>query len=269
MSQKRRTRADEPFLVIRSLAYAVAAGEIVERHRHDWHQLVYASAGLLHVWTERGAWIVPPHWAIFVPARTVHSIRFAAPSDLRTLYLLPGGSEYLPDDCAVIGVSPLLRELILRATREGMLDRRDPAEAALATLILDEFRQAGAPPFDLPQPVSPALLRAAALIAAAAPEAASTMALSRAVGMGTRTLERQFLAETGLTPGRWRRQHALLGALERLAAGVPIKQVAAAAGYATPSAFTAAFRASFGTTPGRYFAERRTLPDRAASASGR
>jgi AraC-like DNA-binding protein len=87
------------------------------------------------------------------------------------------------------------------------------------------------------------------------------------VGLGIRTLERQFLAETGLTPGRWRRQHALLGALERLAVGTPIKQVAAAAGYATPSAFTAAFRAFFGTTPARYFAERGPgLPDASASA---
>jgi AraC-like DNA-binding protein len=267
MSQKRRTRADEPFLVIRTLAYSVEAGHVIERHRHDWHQLIYASAGLLHVWTERGAWLVPPHWAIFVPAGVVHSIRFAAPSDLRTLYLRPGRGEAMPGDCAVIGVSPLLRELILRATRENMLDERDPAEAALATLILDEFRQAGAPPFDLPRPVSPALVRAATLIADNVPEAATSAALARAVGLGTRTLERQFLAETGLTPGRWRRQHALLGALERLAVGAPIKQVAAAAGYATPSAFTAAFRATFGTTPARYFADRRPgLPDAAASA---
>ena len=267
MSQKRRTRADEPYFVIRTLAYSVAAGHVIERHRHDWHQLIYASAGLLHVWTERGAWIVPPHWAIWVPAETIHSIRFAAPGDLRTLYLRPGWSTGVPADCAVIGVSPLLRELILRATRDMMLDRREPTEAALALLILDEFREAGVPAFELPQPVSPALVRATALIAADAPEAKSSATLARAVGLGVRTLERQVLAETGLTPGRWRRQHVLLGALERLAAGLPIKQLAADSGYATTSAFTAAFRASFGTTPARYFAERSPgLPDRSASA---
>jgi AraC-like DNA-binding protein len=265
MSQKRRTRADEPHFLVRTLAQTLPAGHRIERHRHDWHQLIYASAGLLHVWTERGSWIVPPHWAIFVPSGIVHSIRFAAPSDLRTLYLRPGWSELMPADCAVIGVSPLLRELILRATRERMLDEREPAEAALATLILDEFRQAGAPPFDLPQPISAPLLRAAALMAANAHEAATSATLARAVGLGVRTLERQFLAETGLTPGRWRRQHDLLGALERLAVGVPIKQVAIKAGYATPSAFTAAFRTVFGTTPARYFAAP-GLPDRSASA---
>jgi AraC-like DNA-binding protein len=264
MSQKRRTRADEPYFLVRSLAQTLPAGHRIERHRHDWHQLIYASAGLLHVWTGRGSWIAPPHWAIFVPAGIVHSIRFAAPSDLRTLYLRPGWAD-VAGDCAVIGISPLLRELILRATRERMLDSRDPAEAALAILILDEFRQAGAPPFDLPQPVSPALVRAASLMATNAPEAATSATLARAIGLGTRTLERQFLAETGLTPGRWRRQYALLGALEQLAAGTPIKQAAALAGYATTGAFTVAFRGTFGNTPARYFAAR-TLPDAAASA---
>jgi len=265
MSQKRRTRSDEPHFLVRSLAQALPAGHRIERHHHDWHQLIYASTGLLHVWTERGSWVVPPHWAIFVPAGIIHSIRFAAPSDLRTLYLRPGWSDLMPADCAVITVSPLLRELILRATRAQMLDRRDPAEAALATLILDEFHQAGAPPFDLPQPLSAALVRAASLMATNAPEAATSAALSRAVGLGIRTLERQFLAETGLTPGRWRRQYALLGALEQLAAGAPIKQAAALAGYATTSAFTAAFRGTFGNTPARYFAAR-SLPDAPASA---
>ena len=261
MPLKRRTLADEPYFLVRTLAQALPAGHRIERHDHDWHQLIYASSGLLHVWTERGSWIVPPHWAIFVPVDAVHSIRFAAPSDLRTLYLRPGSSDLMPSDCAVITVSPLLRELILRATRERMLDSRDPAEAALATLILDEFRQAGTPPFDLPQPESGTLLRAASLMATNAPEAATSATLARAVGLGTRTLERQFLTETGLTPGRWRRQYALLNALESLAAGTPIKQAAALAGYSTTSAFTAAFRAAFGTTPGRYF-----LPDRSASA---
>jgi AraC-like DNA-binding protein len=256
MTRKRHTRADEPFLVVRSLASNVAAGQLIERHRHDWHQLIYASAGVLTVWTERGSWVAPPHWAVWVPARISHSIRFAGDSALRTLYLRPDYCDGLPGQCAAVTVSLLLRELILRATRDALLDRRDPVDAAVAALIVDEFRGSGAPPFELPQPASPAARKAAALIAAGAPEARSTAALARAAGVGVRTLERRFLAETGLTPGRWRRQMGLLDALERLAGNAPIKAVAAAAGYATPSAFTAAFRAAFGTTPGRYFAPR-------------
>jgi AraC-like DNA-binding protein len=256
MTRKRHSRADEPFLVVRSLASRLAAGQRLIHHVHDWHQLIYASSGVLTVWTERGSWVAPPHWAIWVPAGISHSIRAAGTSALRTLYLRPGWGEGLPGHCAAVTVSPLLRELILRATRDGMLDRRETVDAALAALIVDEFRQSGAPPFDLPQPASPAMAKAAALIADDAAEARGTAALARAAGVGIRTLERRFLAETGMSPGRWRRQRALLAALEQLAAGAPIKAVAAAAGYATPSAFTAAFRAAFGITPARYFQPR-------------
>lgn len=251
MTRKRQTRADEPFLIVRSLASDHRTGDIVPPHRHDWHQLIYASAGVLHVATERGAWIAPPHWAIWVPAAVEHHIRFAGDCRLRTLYLRPGVSDRLPEQCAVVGVSPLLRELILKAVRLGPLDRRDPADAALATLIVEEFREARVPPFELPQPASPATRKAAALIAAR--HAGGTDALARAVGIGVRTLERRFVAETGMSPGRWRRHWALLDALERLAGGEAIKGISAAAGYAAPSAFTAAFREAFGTTPGRYF----------------
>jgi AraC-like DNA-binding protein len=73
--------------------------------------------------------------------------------------------------------------------------------------------------------------------------------------MSRRALERRFRAETGMGPGRWRRQRALLQAVEGLAGGAPIKKVAAESGYATPSAFVAAFRKQFGVTPGRYFAQ--------------
>ena len=51
MSQKRRTRADEPFLVVRSLAYSVRAGHFIDRHtRRELHvttPVVVLAAGTL------------------------------------------------------------------------------------------------------------------------------------------------------------------------------------------------------------------------------
>jgi AraC-like DNA-binding protein len=44
-----------------------------------------------------------------------------------------------------------------------------------------------------------------------------------------------------------------MDALRQLGAGASVKRAAIEAGYRTPSAFVAAFRASFKTTPGRYF----------------
>jgi AraC-like DNA-binding protein len=240
---RHRSRADEPFLLVRSLASNHAPGETIERHVHDWHQLIYASAGVLQVWTERGSWIAPPDWGVWVPAGIAHEIRFSGKCALRTLYVRPGWAEALPDRCSAVTVSPLLRELILKTVRIGMLDRRDAVEAALATLLVEEFRQSQAPPFELPQPRNEALRRVAS----------TTAGLAAEIGMGKRTLERHFRAETGMSPARWRRHKRMLGAVEQLAAGAPVKAVAAAAGYRGASAFVAAFKRQFGVTPSRYF----------------
>jgi AraC-like DNA-binding protein len=83
--------------------------------------------------------------------------------------------------------------------------------------------------------------------------APTTSALAKIVGLSTRTLERRFLAETGMTIGRWRQHRALLRGLEQIAAGMQVKAAASIAGYRTPSAFIAAFRKAFGTPPGHYF----------------
>ena len=51
----------------------------------------------------------------------------------------------------------------------------------------------------------------------------------------------------------WQRQLRLLAALERLADAEPVTTIALDLGYASPSAFIAAFSAALGVTPGRYF----------------
>jgi AraC-like DNA-binding protein len=68
-----------------------------------------------------------------------------------------------------------------------------------------------------------------------------------------RTLERLFQTETGMTFGKWRQQLRLLHALRLLAADRAVTAVALEVGYDSPSAFIAAFKSLFGTTPARYF----------------
>jgi AraC-like DNA-binding protein len=253
MSRKRRTVADEPFLLVRTSVSDHGPGGTVSPHTHDWHQLIHVRSGLMTVRTGAGSWIAPPTWAVWVPAGVEHAIRFTGDSALRTCYLRPDWRADLPDTCHALAVPVLLAELIARTTATGMLDRRDPVEAAVAELIVAEMGAAGPPPFTLPEPAGGATAAAARLIAAEAPAAAGTATLARAVGLGTRTLERRFQAETGMTLGRWRQQRMLLRGLERLAGGATVAAASTVAGYATPSAFIAAFRKVFGATPSRYF----------------
>jgi len=251
MSRKRHSVADEPFLVVRTSASNHPAGGSIDAHTHDWHQLIYVHTGLMTVATSTGSWVAPPTWAVWVPAGMLHSIRFIGNGALRTAYLRPSWRPDLPASCTALAVSALLRELVVRATTLGMLDRREPTDNAIAELIASELRDGGPAPFVLPEPCSPATIAAVHLICDGSQ--ADTAALARAVGVGTSTLERRFHAETGMTLGRWRQQRMLLQGMERVAAGATVEQASVAAGYGSPSAFIAAFRRTFGATPATYF----------------
>jgi AraC-like DNA-binding protein len=252
MLKKRHAPADEPHFLVRTLATEFPGGRALAPHAHPWGQLIYAASGVLSVWTEQGSWVAPPHWAVWAPADVAHAMRSTGTALLRTLYVRPGLAGQ-PAQSAVITVSPLLRELILRAVEIGMLDRREPAHVAMADLILHELRAQSTPSLDLPQPRSVLFRRVAEHVAAAPGERSGHAALAKRFGIGARTLERGFVDETGLSLGRWRRQARFLHALRRLGGGAPVKQAALEAGYRSASAFIAAFRVALNTTPGRYF----------------
>lgn len=64
-----------------------------------------------------------------------------------------------------------------------------------------------------------------------------------------RTLRRDFLAGTGLTFERWRLRNRLIAAVELLAAGYGVDQVASRVGFASRNGFTRAFKQQHGLTP--------------------
>lgn len=252
MSRKRHTAADEPYFLIRTFAAEYPDGGNLVAHSHDWGQLIFAQAGVMHVWTTQGSWIAPPHWAIWAPAGVDHGMRFSGKTSLRTLYFRPGLTG-LPANCGVIRVSPLLRELIHRAIEIGFLDERQPIHAAITQLILDELRSDATPSLDLRMPESALLRRVAEHVSQSPHDRSSNAALAKQFDIGARTLERSFIAETGVALGHWRRQARFLHALRLMGGGAAVKQAAMDSGYQSPSAFIAAFRAVFQTTPGQYF----------------
>ena len=65
-------------------------------------------------------------------------------------------------------------------------------------------------------------------------------------------MARLFREQLGTTYQRWRQQAVLAHALPLLARGLPVGQVALAAGYASESAFTAMFKAAMGQPPSRF-----------------
>jgi len=94
-----------------SLSYEFNSGHVIPDHFHPEDQLVFASKGVMTVRTKEGTWVVPPLRAVWIPSGVPHSIRISGSASMRTIYFRSGMIRKPGRRCAVINVSPLLREL--------------------------------------------------------------------------------------------------------------------------------------------------------------
>lgn len=240
-------------VLVRSFAVRHQTGHTIPAHAHDWHQLIYASEGVMWVHTAQGDWVVPPNRAVWVPAGVEHGIELTGRVLVQTLYLATQLDSAVPAQCAAVNVSPLLRELILHIITLGVLDERIPAQARLMGVLVDQLNVLPTIPLQLPLPTDERAKRAVDWLRTHADDPGLIKQMAKRVATSPRTLERIFRDETGMTFGRWRQQLRLLHAMRLLAGGQPVTSVALEVGYESPSAFVAMFRRTLGTTPRRYF----------------
>ncbi|QUD86339.1 AraC family transcriptional regulator [Phenylobacterium montanum] len=237
---------------VRSLSLTFRDGARLDRHAHPWGQLVFGATGAIRVITDEAAWLAPPTRAVWVPPGAGHELIMVGETALRTLYIAPERAAALPPDLRVVGVAPLLREVILHILKIGMLDPGQPPHDRLAGLLIDLMREA--PPLDLalPLPRDPRARTVAERLQAAPDDRSDLAGLAHTAGASLRTLQRLFRAETGLTLEAFRQKARLIAAAAALGAGTPVTSAALDCGYESPSAFIAAFKKQFGVTPGRF-----------------
>jgi AraC-like DNA-binding protein/quercetin dioxygenase-like cupin family protein len=252
MSPVRQNVRDPDGFPVRGLAVTYRDGHVLDRHIHPWAQLVYAASGVMRIATPTAAWLTPPTRAIWVPGGTPHEIEMRGTVAMRTLYLAPRGDHPRLAACRAIEVAPLLRELILHIVRLGMLDTDDPAQARLEDLLVDLLAAAETAPLELPLPADPRAVSFAERLLADPGATLSLAQMARGAGASLRTLQRLFLAETGLSLEAWRGRVRMQQAVVCLSAGAPVTEAGLDAGYQSTSAFIAAFKRAFGTTPARY-----------------
>jgi AraC-like DNA-binding protein len=238
-----------PGVSIATLAYEYAAGCRVPEHAHGSGQLIYAVRGAMEVSSGRSRWLLPPHFALWAPARTLHSIYMPQGVSMRTLYFRPGLVPGLREGCAVLQVNPLLRELILEIVRLGRARWTVPLERALRDLTVAQVKSASTLSTCVTLPREPRALAAAEAVLKNASQGQRMASLCADVGISARTLERLFRRELGTDFESWRRQARLTKAVHLLISGNSVKQAAFGVGYRQTSAFVEAFRRFFGATP--------------------
>ena len=238
---------------VRSMAVGFSAPYVSSDSVLDWHKLSYAAHGVLRLTTAAGAWIAPPHRAVWIPAGVSHREETFGKAALSSLYFADALCAPLPKSCVAFNVPPLLRELILAAADHSVLDARVPAQERLARILVDRLAMlepVAAHALPLPRD------RRARTIATWLQENPGVdedlATLAKQAGASVRTAQRLFITETGLSFAQWRQRVRLLAAVAHLGSGRSVTDAALDVGYASVSAFVSAFKREFGVTPGRF-----------------
>jgi AraC-like DNA-binding protein len=238
--------------MIATLAYEYPRGFRVPQHSHGSDQLIYAIGGVMEVSAGESVWLIPPHFALWIPARTTHSIHMPGAVSMRTLYMRCGLATGLPPTCTVFHVVPLLRELIVETVRVKELRMRDRLHCALRDLLMSQLRAASPMPISVTLPKDPRARMIADQVIGNPAGRQPLAAMCGAAGASVRTIQRIFRREVGSDFEFWRRQVRLMKAVELLVSGRSVKETSAALGYRQPTAFVEMFRGVLGTTPGAW-----------------
>lgn len=258
-----------------------AAGTVLGLHAHLEAQLVYALSGVMRVETEAGRWLVPPQAAVWLPPLCPHAIEMGTDVAMFAVYYEPAACQrWQPGDWSgqvfALSVTALMRT-VLAALSAGAHTAAawEPARGAgigvagedagemgsgtravlLARLLLDEVARQPAAPTFLPLPTSAGARRAALLALEDTACRLSLEALAAQAASSPRTLSRCFPAETGMSYKAWRQRARIVAAVDMLAEGRAIKQVAARTGFASTAAFSYSFRQIMGETPAMFRAQ--------------
>ncbi|MGW9522169.1 helix-turn-helix transcriptional regulator [Streptomyces diastaticus] len=227
--------------------------------RQDFlHQLYWSPDGALSALHGGDARFLGPGEAFWAQRAVSHEVRAA---DRQTVYRIclrqvPPGLAELRAGPAVVSVETgrLIRDL----ARSGVTEADALADRARIMAALAPYSPAGRDSGDGPAPGAPAsghgsghALRVTRALAHDPSDARELAAWAAQLHISAKTLQRDFQREFGMPYTRWRTR-LRLSAARALLGTEPVTRIARRVGYASPSAFVAAFAKEYGQTPARY-----------------
>jgi AraC-like DNA-binding protein len=238
---------------VRFVAVDLGRSGEVSAHAHTSHQLLRVERGAVAFTHGVATWVVPTGGVVWIPAGLTHRFEALEETTAWGLYVRPARTDRFAPP-GPVEMSPLLHTLMATFSRPI----RDPARRArLEHVTRDELADLQPRPFVVAVPEDPPARHVALALIADPADGRSLATLAADAGTSVRTLQRRFRDETGLAFRTWRRRAGLQQAMGALARGENITAVAHRCGFASASAFIAAFRAELGVTPAAW---RRTVP---------
>lgn len=227
------------------------SGRKTAEFAHDRHQLLVAANGPFSVRNNSGTWTVPNGRAAWIPAGVRHQLQPLPAARVLGLYLQRDAARRVRNACAVLELTPLLRAIADHVCAVESVRDDDPPAKRLFGVLLDQLSLQRELALFVPALEGQLTQRIAAALEADPTDTPRIRDLAAGLGVSGRTIERAFAADASMTIGEWRQRSRVCRAIELLAGGAAVKDVALEVGYETPSAFVTAFKKYVGTTPGK------------------
>ena len=230
------------------------SGESYDWHTHDFGQLISAASGSMYVGTPGRVLLLSPAMVLWIPPGVEHWMRYGSNNEMRYVDVPQDEAEKIGAVCRIMAMTPLLSALISATMPDNGRGRASDHNDALHDLLRHELVAAPDVPLSIAMPQDHRIRRFAetALDDPGVVESVDSW-LAKAPA-SRKTIERLFVAETGMPPLRWLRHARILHAISRLAAGEKVSSVAFDMGYASSSAFSYMFRRTLGRCPSDFCA---------------
>lgn len=229
-----------------------AANSTVKPHAHTWGQLTYSLTGIMRIETTQGNFIIPPQYALWIPAGIVHTAFMLSKTEFRSLYVEQPFLTQFPNRCVVYEVSPMVREMIKHLSDSPDKYDETGADGRLVNVLLDQILRLPETPLHLPIPRNSKLQVIVNCLLENPSDKRTLNDWAAELQTSTRTLARWFKQDIGMGFRQWRQRALYLAALQYLEQGTSTTRTAMELGYDSVSAFITMFKKTCGISPGEY-----------------
>lgn len=244
-------RIEPPFAIHAESAFVPVPLQF-EPHTHALHELVWVRGGTMTVQVRDRVLTVPEGHGLWIPAGVEHSGRMTARTHLCDALFDTERSRVqgalLAQGAVAVEMVPVLESLLTHLEDDSLSEQaRLNAEAVVFDVLAPAHHQLAlqVPSVGRLEPVVQALLKDPT-------DARGLGEWAAHLGLSERTMTRLFRAGTGLSFQQWRQVLRVHHAVELLAEGLEVQEVALLLGYAQPSTFIASFKRVMGVTPGAF-----------------
>lgn len=236
--------------------YSIGGTRVQRRVHHDSHIALWQVRGFTEVTVDSERIELRSDDVLWLPRGVAHALVVAPDSVLFPLWFDADALDATPwgvlpiDVASLVHTHPADRALFLTLVQSQHTILRPESDLPRRIVELLMWRSRATRQVQIPES-GPALTVVTGLLDNPA-DRRSLEAWARVSHASSRTLERSFKQETGLTFRQWRQRNAMRAAEELLATGVAVGAVANRVGYDSQAAFARAFRQWSGVSPRSY-----------------